>query len=364
MTVLCAVVSPAPGQDLARRLGVDFIPQKLGERRVLVGETVTETTSVATWHNPRVSIDVYDRGFSRRLGSGSAEVSGRGQSRIAVTSYRLDSAGSFAILRKIDGLGSNDGARHRYGFYWGVDAHWPVVAAPPDSVYYYGENALFSFAAGHMDQRAYSYEVVHDGEVVLRGEGSVIPIEPLWRARLSGMGEFQLRGYYRGSPFIFTDSSGSERRESIWSVRVEVPAQRELVSLWYDSSQYEALRSAGTPPALDMHQSSAFLNPLQFRFAVSGPFYEGLYLLPAGISRVEATSDPPGFLPPDPTRSTRVQTERDGLWHVIELQPVELFLERCPPDAPVEVTLRLRVQDEFGRITLRTFKSRIFSSRY
>jgi hypothetical protein len=49
---------------------------------------------------------------------------------------------------------------------------------------------------------------------------------------------------------------------------------------------------------------------------------------------------------------------------VIELHPSELFLERTPADAPAEVSLRVIITDEFGRITRKTYKSLVYSSRH
>jgi len=354
----------AQDQGAVQRLGVDFPPQKLGDRSLLVGESIVETTSVATWVRPKVSVLIYDQGLRTVLGRGNVTMSGRGAKQIAVTSVHFDSAGTFAVVRRIDGIGANDGVRHRYAFYWLVTAHWPVIPTEPDSVYYYGESAIFSFAAGHVDQRAYSYQILRDGESVLGGEGAVVPLDQLWRGKLDGLGEFQVRGYFRGSPFIYADSTRKVLRRSAWTIRVEVPAQRELLSLWWDSTRYEERKLAGAPPALDLAAQSSFLNPLQFRFAASGPFYEGLYLIPAAISRIEVTATPAAFLPADPARAVRVSSETNGLWQVIELQPLETFLERTPPDAPAEVTLRFRITDQFGRVTQRMYKSRVYSSHY
>ena len=360
-----AGVAGAHAQDAAaaRRLGIDFPPQKLGDRQMLVGEALVESTSVATWVRPSVSIEIYDPGFTRKITSGTAVVSGQGSRRVAVTSVRFDSAGTFAVVRRIDGVGANDGLRHRYGFYWLVTVRWPVIASEPDSTYYYGENAFFSFAAGHADQRGYAFSVLKDGEAVITGDGAVVPIEKLWRGKLSGLGDFQVRGTYHGEQFSYADSTGDNPRPSVWNVRIEVPPQRELLTLWWDSTEYAKKQAAGALRPLDLSEQSAFLSPVQFRFAASGPFYEGLYLIPARISRVEIVATPAEFLPADLTRGWRTFAESRGLWHVIELRPSELFLERTPADAPAEVTLRLTITDEFGRITRRTYKSLVYSSR-
>ena len=87
-----------------------------------------------------------------------------------MSTVQFDSAGTYYVLKRIAGIGRNDGVRHRYGFYKVVTARWPVIVAEPDSLYYYGENAFFSFGAGHADQRGYSYEVLRDGEVLLAAE--------------------------------------------------------------------------------------------------------------------------------------------------------------------------------------------------
>lgn len=360
-----AGVAGARAQDAAaaRRLNVDFPPQKLGDRQMLVGEALVESTSVATWVRPAVSIEIYDPGFTRKIKSGTAVISGQGSRRVAVTSIRFDSAGTFAVVRRIDGVGANDGLRHRYGFYWLVTVRWPVIASEPDSTYYYGENAFFSFAAGHADQRGYAFSVLKDGDAIITGEGAVVPIEKLWRGKLSGLGDFQVRGTYHGEPFSYADSTGRNPRPSVWNVRIEVPPQRELLTLWWDSTEYAKKNAAGVLRPLDLSEQSAFLSPLQFRFAASGPFYEGLYLIPARISRVEIVSSPAEFLPADLARGWRTYAESRGLWHVIEIRPSELFLERTPADAPVEVTLRMIITDEFGRITRRTYKSLVYSSR-
>lgn len=363
MLALAGVAGTRAQDAAARRLNIDFPPQKLGDRQMLVGEALVESTSVATWVRPAVSIEIYDPGFTRRIATGTAVVSGQGSRRVAVTSVRFDSAGTYAVVRRIDGVGANDGLRHRYGFYWLVTVRWPVIASEPDSTYYYGENAFFSFAAGHADQRGYAFSVLKDGEAVIAGEGAVVPIEKLWRGKLSGLGDFQVRGTYHGAPFSYADSTGRNPRPSVWNVRIEVPPQRELLSLWWDSTEYARRQAAGGLRPLDLSEQSSFLSPLQFRFAASGPFYEGLYLIPARISRVEIVSSPAEFLPADLTRGWRTFAESRGLWHVIEIQPSELFLERTPADAPVEVTLRMAITDEFGRITRRTYKSLVYSSR-
>ncbi len=354
----------AQGQDLAaKRLGIDFPPQKLGDRQLLVGEALVESTSVGTWVRPLVSVDVYDATFSRRIKAGTVAMSGQGARRSAVTSIRLDSAGTFAIVRKIDGVGANDGVRHRYGFYWLVTVRWPVIASDPDSIYYYGENAFFSFAAGHADQRGYAFSIQKDGEVILSGDGAVVPVEKLWRGKLSGLGDFQIRGTYRGEVFTYADSTGHHPRPSVWNVRIEVPPQREVLTLWSDSTEFARKKASGTVRPMDLAAETAFLSPLQFRFAASGPFYEGLYLIPARISNVEIAASPAEFLPADLGRGWRTYAESRGLWHVVELHPSELFLERTPSDAPVEVTLRMTITDEFGRITRRTYRSLVYSSR-
>jgi hypothetical protein len=348
---------------VAKRLGIDFPPQKLGDRHLLVGEALVESTSVATWVRPTVTVDVYDANFTRKIASGTAAVTGQGVRRTAVTSIRLDSAGTFVVVRKIDGVGANDGVRHKYGFYWQVSVRWPVIASEPDSIYYYGENAFFSFAAGHADQRGYAFSVLKDGEAILTGDGAVVPIEKLWRGKLSGLGDFQIRGSYRGERFQYADSTGRNPRMSVWNVRIEVPPQREVLTLWWDSTEYAKKKAAGTVRALDLAEQSSFLGPLQFRFAASGPFYEGLYLIPARISRIEIAATPAEFLPTGLVQGWRTYAESRGLWHVIELHPSDLFLERTPADAPVEVTLRMTITDEFGRITRRTYKSLVYSSR-
>ncbi len=363
MLVLAGVAGTRAQDAAARRLNIDFPAQKLGDRHMLVGEALIESTSVATWVRPTVSVDIYDPAFTRKLASGTAVVSGQGSRRIAVTSIRFDSAGTYAVVRRIDGVGANDGLRHRYGFYWLVTVRWPVIASEPDSTYYYGENAFFSFAAGHADQRGYAFSVLKDGEAAITGEGAVVPIEKLWRGKLSGLGDFQVRGTYHGEPFSYADSTGRNPRPSVWNVRIEVPPQREVLTLWWDSTEYVKRQAAGVLRPLDLSGQSSFLSPLQFRFAASGPFYEGLYLIPARVSRVEIVSSPPEFLPADITRGWRTYAESRGLWHVIEIRPSELFLERTPADAPVEVTLRLTITDEFGRITRRTYKSLVYSSR-
>jgi hypothetical protein len=347
----------------AKRLNVDFPPQKLGDRHMLVGDALVESTSVATWIRPAVTVDVYDVSFTRKVRSGAAVIAGQGKQRVAVTSVRFDSAGTFAVVRRIDGIGANDGLRHRYGFYWLVSVRWPVIASEPDSTYYYGENALFSFAAGHADQRGYAFSVVKDGEVLLAGDGAVVPVEKLWRGKLSGLGDFQVRGTYHREMFQYADSTGRSLHPSIWNVRIEVPPQREVLTLWWDSTEFEKRKGNGSLRALDLAEETAFLGPLQFRFAASGPFYEGLYLIPAQISNVEITAAPAEFLPGGIARGWKTYPESRGLWHVIELQPSALFLERAPADAPAEVTLRMTITDEFGRITRRTYKSLVYSSR-
>jgi hypothetical protein len=359
-------MAAAYAQDagVQKRLGVDFPPQKLGDRQVLVGDALVETTSVATWIRPAVSVDAYDAQFLRRQRSGVASVTGRGAKQIAVTKLRIDTAGTFAIVRRIDGVGANDGLRHRYGFYWVVTARWPVIASEPDSVYYYGENAVFSFGAGHMDQRAYAYSVLKDGSVVMSGDGPLVPIEKLWRGKLGGLGEFQIRGTYHGETFLYADSAGRNPRPSVWNVRIDVPPQRELLTLWWDSTEYMERKARGPVQPLDLDGESSFLGPLQFRFAASGPFYEGLYLIPARISAVDVIASPAEFLPIDRARAFRTYAESGGLWQVIELHPSELFLERTPADAPAEVSLRMIITDEFGRITRKTYKSLVYSSRH
>lgn len=364
--ILLAAVLQATAQDgeMQRRLAVDFPPQKIGDRHMLVGEALVETTSVATWIRPAVTIHAYDSGFRRRVSTGTALVTGRGAKQIAVTSVRFDSAGTFAVLRRIDGTGANDGLRHRYGFYWMVTVRWPVIASEPDSVYYYGESAVFSFAAGHVDPRAYSYAVLKDGEVVMRGDGALVPLEQLWRGKLGGLGEFQVRGFYRGEPFLYADSAGTNPRTSVWGVRIEVPPQREVLTLWWDSTRYAERAVNGRMIPLDLAAETSFLGPLQFRFAASGPFYEGLYLIPARISSIDVAASPAEFLPADRSRAWRTYPEPGGLWQVIELTPSELFLERTPADAPALVVLRLTITDEFGRMTRRTYKSLVYSSRH
>ena len=51
-------------------------------------------------------------------------------------------------------------------------------------------------------------------------------------------------------------------------------------------------------------------------------------------------ASPSEFLPADRARGWRTYAESGGLWHVIEIRPSELFLERTPADAPAEVSLR------------------------
>lgn len=359
-------IAAANAQDagVQRRLGIDFPPQKLGDRHVLVGDALVETTSVATWIRPVVSVDVYDPGFVRRQKQGAASVTGRGAKQIAVTALRIDTSGTFAVVRRIDGVGANDGLRHRYGFYWLVNARWPVIASEPDSVYYYGESAVFSFAAGHMDQRAYAYSVLKDGSVVMKGDGALVPIERLWRGKLGGLGEFQIRGTYHGETFQYADSAGRNPRVSVWNVRIEVPPQREVLTLWWDSTEYTERKARGPVQSMDLEGESSFLGPLQFRFAASGPFYEGLYLIPARISNIDVIASPSEFLPADRVRAVRTYAESGGLWQVIEIHPSELFLERTPADAPAEVSLRVIITDEFGRITRKTYKSLVYSSRH
>jgi len=347
----------------SRALGLDFAPQKTGEERALVGEVLTDTTSLSTWVRPDVTVKVYDPAFERETGVGNAHVLGSGTRQAAVFTVQLDSAGTYYVLKRIAGIGRNDGVRHRYGFYKVVTVRWPVIVAEPDSMYYYGENASFSFAAGHADQRGYSYEVLRDGEVLLAGDGPIFGIERIWRARLAGLGTFVLKGYYHGRTFLYADSTGTNRRESVWQVRVEVPSQREVLTLWHDSTAFGEMDRQGKTPRLDLSHVSGFLGPLQFRFAASGPFYEGLYLIPVGITRVEISAAPAEFLPRDGTRGVRWRRERNGLWHIIEVQPAAGFLERWSPENPAEVTLRLRITDEFGLVTSRTYKSRVYSTR-
>jgi hypothetical protein len=344
-------------------LGLDFTPQKTGEQRALVGEVLTDTMSLATWIRPVVTVRVYNQAFGRQTGVGKTHLLGSGTRRVVVSSVQLDSAGTSFVLKRIAGLGRNDGLPHKYGFYEVVTVRWPVIVAEPDSIYYYGENALFSFAAGHADQRGYSYEVLRDGEVLFAGEGPVFGIERIWRGRLVGLGTFVLRGYYHGRTFLYADSTGTRRRESVWQVQVEVPGQREVLTLWHDSTTYVAMENQGNAPRLDLSRVSAFLSPLQFRFAASGPFYEGLYLIPAGITRVEVFSTPPEFLPRDGTRGVSWRREGSGLWHIIEIQPAANMLERWSAENPGEVTLRLRITDEFEVVTSRTYKSRVYSTR-
>ncbi len=370
MNIRCCILlllAPASlsGQEPgdARALGLDFPPQKTGEQRALVGEVLTDTTSLSTWVRPEVTVKVYDPAFERETGAGKARVLGSGTRQVAVSAVQFDSAGTYYVLKRIAGIGRNDGVRHRYGFYKVVTARWPVIVAEPDSLYYYGENAFFSFAAGHADQRGYSYEVLRDGEVLLAGDGPLFGIEKIWRARLAGLGAFVLKGYYHGRPFLYADSTGTKRRESVWQVRVEVPGQREVLTLWHDSTAYAELDRQGRTPRLDLSHVSGFLGPLQFRFAASGPFYEGLYLIPVGITRVEVSSTPAEFLPREGSRGVSWRRERNGLWHIIEVQPAANVLERWSPDNPAEVTLRLRITDEFGLVTSRTYKSRVYTTR-
>jgi hypothetical protein len=349
--------------DGSQVLGLDFPPQKTGEQRALVGEVLTDTTSLSTWVRPDVTVKVYDPAFTRETGVGKAHVLGTGTRQLAVSTVQLDSAGTYYVLKRIAGIGRNDGVRHRYGFYRIVTVRWPVIVAEPDSIYYYGENAFFSFAAGHADPRGYSYEVFRDGEVMLAGDGPVFGIERIWRARLAGLGTFVLRGYYHGRTFLYADSTGINRRESVWQVRVEVPSQREVLTLWHDSTTYGEMDRQGRAPRLDLSHESGFLGPLQFRFAASGPFYEGLYLIPVGITRVDVSAVPAEFLPRDGARGVSWHRERNGLWHIIEVQPAANVLERWSPDNPAVVTLRLRITDEFGLVTSRTYKSRVYSTR-
>lgn len=358
-----AGIVEAQNAGVMQRLNIEFGPQKLGDRHMLAGEALIETTSVAAWRNPAVTFEVYDVNFTRKIKSGTVAISGQGSRRVAATAVRLDSAGVYAVVRRIEGVGAVDGIRHRYGFFWLVNVRWPVIASDPDSIYYYGENASFSFAAGHADQKGYAYTVLKDGEVVLSNDGAVVPIEKLWRGRLNDLGDFQVRGFYRGDMFRFADSTGRNPRSSQWTVRIEIPPEREVLSLWIDSLEFARRKAAGTLVPIDLAARTAFLTPLQFRFAASGPFYEGLYLIPARISSVEIVASPPEFLSGGIARPWKISTAAGGLWSVIEIQPSALFFERTPFDAPMEVTLRLRIVDEFGTITRRTYRSAVYSSR-
>ena len=75
--------------------------------------------------------------------------------------------------------------------------------------------------------------------------------------KLSGLGDFQVRGTYHGEPFSYADSSGRNPRPSVWNVRIEVPPQRELLTLWWDSTEYAKKHSAGAhrPPPLASRQA-------------------------------------------------------------------------------------------------------------
>jgi hypothetical protein len=355
LVIVRALTAQTMTSTVQKTLGIDYPAAHLESKMVVVGETLLHAIPVEGWIKPRITYALYDRSFKKILKEGVLDRASHSKAVSDTVAMTIDSAGLYVAFYKIDGVGRDDGMRHRYGFFSEVTARWPLVPMQPDPKYYFGERNTFSFAAGHKDYSGYSFDILKASKVVLTGKGPVISIGDL-SLNSSGLGDFEVRGYYRGAEFKYVDSVGGPVRRSEWTINVSPPEHREFKSHWLDLAD----PAGGSVPLLDLSSESAFMKPCDFHFAAWGYFYSGIYLISSRITSVDVESTPAAFLPPE--RSKRYNRSEKGLWSVIEVRPSPVFVNQRSRDYPSEVTLKFTITDEFEVTWSKTVRAKVYCS--
>ncbi|MBX2991912.1 MAG: hypothetical protein KF749_12205 [Bacteroidetes bacterium] len=331
----------------------------------LAGEYVTLSDPEWDWRTPPTcTILVYRRDRTIRPDDQMCNTLYGVNSNNNYTVYsrvRFDTADTLTVLRILEGQG-RDRRMYRYGDEWQIHVRWPSLHSLVNREYWYGESAVFSFAAGHEDYSGYSYDIESRNRVLYSEQGSTIRIERIWRtlppAELNST--ITIKGKHKGKTFKYFDPATKQVSESVWNIELKSPSRIEDVALWAVDSTYDRLKAANRmdllpPIPLNINQEGKY-NPREFRFSSYAVSRMSFFMFMPDVWDVTVTSAPSQFL-------SRVEWRADDPWRVLVIVPNEDFLrDRSVRNAP-EVSLRIRFRDQFGTSFSRVYKARVYQAQ-
>ncbi len=332
-----------------------------GTRVELVGNEIEVVDPLVYWEGtPRATCTIFaDREGRDTVSLGVCQVQGRPSDQNIITRFSLPREGIFYVVRIIEGRGV-DRRIHRYGAYWIVEARWPVLNPEINRHYYYGQSAYFDFAAGHSNYTLYSYELLNSSSLLLSGQGTVVPIDTVWKMSLRYLERpITIRALYNGTPFRFRNPRTSGVDSSVWRFTIRKPALLEILTAWNEAADFSDKKARGSTDSLstlDANMTMAFLNPAEFRFAYVTRTPTGIIVTPPepkGAPSVTCSA-PEAFM-----ESNWV---KDELWGILHLIPNHDYLRRYSSRRPAEVTVTISFQDQFN-VQTKSFTARVFSSK-
>ncbi len=330
---------------------------------VLAGQPFTLSDPEWDWRTaPTCTLIVYSREQQVQPAEQECSVRNRNDAgpKFRVHSrVRFDFSNTFTVLRILEGQGQ-DKRVYRYGEQWHVQVRWPSLYPLLDSEYWYGEAAVFSFAAGHEDLTAYSYDVETANRTLLSEQGWFVPIDRIWKslAPENLNMTITIKGKYKGSTFFYQNPISKEVSESVWQFELKSPNRIEDVSLWMADSTFDELKAAGRldllpPIPMNLNPVNKY-NPREFRFSSYAVKRLSFLMFMPEISDVSVASTPPDFL-------TGMSWRTDDPWRVLVIAPNLDYLQDRTARNPAEVSLTIRFRDQFGTSFRRTYKARVYA---
>jgi hypothetical protein len=283
-----------------------------------------------------------------------------------IAAFSIDNGGTYFLAMNIRGKSINAGEGVVRGqIVWKINVHWPQISLVPKPRYSYGELAYVNFSAGHQDYSGYSYRVSRGstGEVLFHGNGSVIPIDSIWRIdSLMIDSTFVVEGLYRNKPFSFVRSAGAMTQETKWTVVMQKPGSLSHVSLWTQEGKFveqeKKVKQSSKLPRVDMALHDGWIHSRLFRFTFESDLGEGNVVMTNPMAfNIQVKSEPPGFL-----MQNRFSFAIDRVWSVIEIKPSPDFLRGLTPALLQKVVIDISFTDKFGNPNRYRFKTQVFSS--